>query len=50
MASMSKLFSGLSLSVVGKLLSHIQTSTTQKYARLAKKLLRNAAELFGNKG
>ncbi len=41
--------SGLSLSVVGKLLGHTQASTTQRYAHLADEPLREAAELFGSK-
>lgn len=41
--------SGLSLSIVGKLLGHTQTSTTQRYAHLADEPLRDAAERFGNK-
>lgn len=41
--------SGLSLSIVGKLLGHTQASTTQRYAHLADAPLRQATELFGNK-
>ena len=41
--------SGLSLSVVGKLLGHTQAATTQRYAHLADEALRDAAELFGTK-
>ncbi len=41
--------SGMSLSIVGKLLGHTQVSTTQRYAHLADETLREAAELFGSK-
>lgn len=41
--------SGLSLSIVGKLLGHTQAATTQRYAHLADASLRQATELFGNK-
>jgi integrase len=41
--------SGLSLSIVGKLLGHTQASTTQRYAHLADAPLREATEFFGNK-
>ena len=41
--------SGLSLSIVGKLLGHTHASTTHRYAHLADEPLREAAEFFGNK-
>lgn len=41
--------SGLSLSIVGKLLGHTQAATTQRYAHLADEHLREATELFGSK-
>ncbi|MBA3814598.1 MAG: site-specific integrase [Alphaproteobacteria bacterium] len=41
--------SGLSLSIVGKLLGHTQAATTQRYAHLADEPLRQATEVFGSK-
>jgi integrase len=41
--------SGLSLSIVGKLLGHTQASTTERYGHLADEPLRQATELFGSK-
>lgn len=41
--------SGLSLSIVGKLLGHTQASTTQRYAHLADEPLRQATQVFGDK-
>ncbi len=41
--------SGLSLSIIGKLLGHTQAATTHRYAHLADEPLRQAAELFGRK-
>ncbi|MBM3468010.1 MAG: site-specific integrase [Alphaproteobacteria bacterium] len=41
--------SGLSLSIVGKLLGHTQAATNQRYAHLADAPLRQAVELFGTK-
>lgn len=41
--------SGLSLSIVGKLLGHTQAATTQRYAHLADEPLRQVTEIFGGK-
>ena len=41
--------SGLSLSIVGKLLGHSQPITTQRYAHVANEPLRQAVELFSSK-
>jgi len=41
--------SGLSLNIVGKLLGHTQTSTTQRYAHLADKTLRDATSVMEEK-
>lgn len=41
--------SGLSLSIIGKLLGHTQVSTTQRYAHLGNAPLKQAVELFANK-
>lgn len=41
--------SGLSLSVVGRLLGHSNPNTTQRYAHLADQVLRDATNLFAGK-
>lgn len=41
--------SGLSLSIVGKLLGHTQAATTQRYAHLADSALRDATTVFSDK-
>jgi integrase len=40
---------GVSLLMVGKLLGHAQTSTTERYAHLADDPLRQAADFVGNR-
>ena len=39
---------GVSLVIIGKLLGHSQVATTQRYAHLAYKSLKDATNLFGN--
>jgi len=41
--------SGLSLSIVGKLLGHTQAATTQRYAHLSQQSLKQATSVFGAK-
>ena len=41
--------SGLSLSIVGKLLGHTQAATTQRYAHLSHQSLKQATSVFGAK-